>query len=120
MADITLGNLYDFNKQAYANEKPLDPIAANKKYSDLQKNLVGNYKEYWMLLCRERNDYTVFKIKTIEGTVSALKECIANRGELLDIEFLEDGNYEIWLRDFATKENVVYYFFDYSDAVIEE
>lgn len=111
--------LYDMNKQAYKEEKPLDVIAYNIKTNDMVYNITNSKKPYWMLLCRERNDYTVFIPLTIEGTVCELREALNNRGQVLDINKREDGNYEIWIRDPKTQENFVYYFFDYTFGVVE-
>jgi hypothetical protein len=73
-----------------------------------------------MLLCRERNDYTIFRLEdSISDFESALIECLNNRGKVLDITKQEDGNYEIWIRDNVTDDNVVYYLFNYNNAIIE-
>ena len=125
--------LYDFNKE---NMAQIDPYTKQ----DLEKlcNQVAEYiwgrkqtaediwgensedKTYWMLLCRERNDYTVFCIKdSMVELADAIKDCLVNRGQVLDITKQEDGNYEIWIRDYLTRENVVYYLFDYNSAIIE-
>lgn len=125
MADITLGNLYDFNKQAYANEKPLDPIQFNLKIKEATEDIFNRESNYWMLLCKERSDFTVFQFcdyrfkKEIEEFQDSLKECINNRGQLLEVEKQDDGNYEIWIRDPANNENFAYYLFDYSFGIIK-
>ena len=113
-------NFYDFNKVNMAQIKPYDPIALNRICQRAVDDIWQTLTPYWMLLCRERNDYTVFRLKeSKEEFFSALKECLTNRGKVLDITKQEDGNYEIWIRDFDTDENVVYYLFNYTNAVIE-
>lgn len=120
MAEIDLGmDLYDFNKMGMNNEKPLDIIATQVKTRAMIEDLYSTKNPYWMLLCRERNDYTVFIIITIEGTANEMLECLQNRGQLLSIDKQEDGNYEIWIRDPETKENFAYYFFDYKEGIIK-
>ena len=120
MADLDLGmDLYDFNKQAMNQEKPLDIIALHIIVKDMITDIYGTKKPYWMLLCRERNDYTVFIPLTIDGTYNDMLESLQNRGEVLSIDKQEDRNYEIWIRDIQTKENFVYYLFDYSFGVIK-
>lgn len=118
MAELELGNLYDINKQLMEKEKPLDPILLNKKIKD-----IFTYIDiYAMLLCRERNDYTIFHYNDdipSEKGIQEIKETLQNRGEILSIEEQPDGTYEIWIRDFNTKENFVYYLFDYSNAIVE-
>lgn len=127
---IDLGmNLYEFNKQAMNTMTPLDAIMKLKAINQMaegvkkfQESNPAQYK-YWMLLSNERRDYTVFNfnnnIWTIKDFTKEIRECLDNRGNLLDVEQQEDGNFEIWLRDTVTKENVVYYFFNYTKAVIE-
>jgi len=117
-------NLYDFNKANMAQIKPYDPIALNLICNKTAENIwhtfsQGNYS-YWMLLCRERNDYTIFRLEdSVSSFSSALVECLNNRGRVLDITKQEDGNYEIWIRDFDTNENVAYYLFDYQNGIVE-
>ena len=119
MNEITLGSLYDFNKAAYDNEKPLDPVALGVKLAEIETAAYEN--KYWMLLCRERNDYTVFVNRTTPKGIFAreLKETLANRGHVLDIEKQSDGNFEIWIKNYDTNESVVYYLFNYKYGVIE-
>lgn len=111
--------LYDMNKQLIAKEKPFDTILLNAKVKKMVTNIYNKKKPYWMLLCNERHDYTVFIPLTLEGTVKELIETLLNRGEIISIEEQEDENYEIWVRDPKTKENYAYYFFDYSFGVIK-
>lgn len=124
MSDVILGNLYNINKEAMKQFSPYDPIALNricqKVVDDIWDAIWQTAAPYWMLLCRERNDYTVFRLEESKKEFfSALKECLTNRGKVLDITKQEDSNYEIWIRDFDTDENVVYYLFNYTNAVIE-
>lgn len=111
--------LYDMNKQAFKEEKPLDIIALNIKVNDMITDLYSSEHPYWMLLCRERNDYTVFIMLTREGTVTEMLETIQNRGQVLSIDKQKDGNYEIWIRDTNTNENFVYYFFNYEFGIVK-
>ena len=62
MAELNLGTLYDFNKEAMKNEKPLDPIQFNLKVNEVAVELQEREAQYWMLLCHERRDYTIFNI----------------------------------------------------------
>ena len=121
-------SLYDFNKKNMAQIKPYDPVALSNLCGKTASEIwdanflaaVPKDKTYWMLLCRERNDYTIFCVEhDVHELASAIKDCLFNRGHVLDITRQDDGNYEIWIRDFDTKENVVYYLFDYNDAIIE-
>lgn len=119
MAEITLGNLYDFNKSAMSQMKVLDPIAFNIDTEKVINHIFEKPSKYWMLLNNERKDYTVFHLLTKEGTLPAFRETLQNRGGLVDIDFLDDDSVEIWIRDPETKENFVYYLFDYSFGIVE-
>ena len=116
-------NLYDANKQLLANEKPLDPIIKSKKLHNIADMINKNTEKesFYMLLCRERNDYTLFNFRnpqTYSDFINDFNECLHNRGEVLAIDKQESGAWEIWLRDIETEEIVVYYFFDYNLGVL--
>ena len=122
MPDIDLGmNLYDFNKQAMAQIEALDPIEFNKSTEEIADTMFLNKEKKlaWMLLSNERKDYTVFIPLTKEGILKELRPTLRNRGLITDITKQEDGNYEIWIRDPETKENFVYYLFDYTFGLIQ-
>lgn len=116
-------NLYDANKQLLANEKPLDPIIKSKKIHNIADtiNKKTGKESFYMLLCRERNDYTLFNFRNPQDYsdfINDFNECLYNRGEVLAIDKQESGAWEIWLRDIETEEIVVYYFFDYNLGVL--
>ena len=117
---VDLGvTLYDLNKQAMSKEPPLDVIAFNIKMSKMAEKLVN--KKYWMLLCNDRKDYSVFKIDNPDNKRKLIDEVsitLHNRGEILSIAEQEDGNFEIWIKDFNTREAFVYYLFDYTFGII--
>lgn len=116
--------LYDFNKANMAQIKPYDIITLKRLCKKATEDIWHTFNQgcysYWMLLCRERNDYTIFRLgDSISDFESALFECLNNRGKVLDITKQPDNNYEIWIRDFDTNDNVAYYLFDYNNAIIE-
>ena len=114
---------YEINQQLMANEKPLDPIALNRALYEIAEHIYD--WQYTMLLCRERNDYTVFhkggdKLESRDGLVNIVKEVketLENRGTIVTIDKQEQGNYEIWLRN--GDENVLYMLFDCFDFIVE-
>ena len=118
--DITL---YSINKQAMNEEKPLDIIEFNvltKKIADyITEEATKAKKTFWMLLCHERRDYTIFIPLTAEGILNEIRPTLNNRGKTLSIDHLEDGNFEIWIRDPETNENFVYYLFDYTTGILK-
>ena len=123
MAEITLGDLYQFNKSAMAQIKPLTPQSFDSLTSQvasyiINESLIHN-KTYWMLLNNERKDYSIIHPLTEVGILPEIRETLQNRGLVVDISKQEDGSYEIWIRDPETKENFVYYLFDYTNGIIE-
>lgn len=123
MAEVNLGTLYDFNKEAMKNEKSLDPIQFNLKTNEIAVELQERKESrYWMLLCHERRDYTIFNIIACQNHKDIeceLKPTLLNRGIIVSIEKQPDENWEIWIRDKETAENFAYYLFPYTDGVIE-
>ena len=121
MAELDLGTLYDFNKEAMKNEKPLDPIQFNLKVNEVAVELQERETQYWMLLCHERRDYTIFNIITCQNHKDIefeLKPTLLNRGNIISIDKQPDENWEIWIRD-DSNENFVYYLFPYDNGIIE-
>lgn len=112
-------SLYDVNKAQVANLKPLTKKDFRQRCMTFGEEIF-NTKEYWMLLCRERNDYTIFNFQySLPNSINALYETLINRGKVIDFFKLPDNNYEIWIRDIDTEENFVYYLFNYSMGVVE-
>lgn len=122
MSELNLGTLYDFNKNAMANEPPLDKIILNKKVKEVVNDMFSQFK-YIMLLSNERRDYTVFIIEegksTIDGFYNDLLESLENRGKVIAIDKQPAGEWEIWVRDFETNEDIIYYLFNYNFGVVE-
>ena len=118
-AQMPLGTLYDVNKTLVAeHEKPLSMYKINNKINGIINNFIEGF--YYMLLCRERNDYTVFNYTgDREEAAAALKDCILNRGECRGIQKLEDGNYEIWIYNEYDKEAFVYYLFSCNNCIVK-
>lgn len=135
MAEISAGNLYDMNKMLVAQaEKQLKGKALFNKF----KNTVVPYfsthnNEYFMMLCHDRRDYTVFvdsSKSAAEKLANELKECLLNRGKIFAIDKTEDGiALEIWIQMTVEKmqEGIVkeetemfcYYLFPYDEAIVK-
>ena len=122
--DVELGmTLYDMNKSIMLNEKKLTNQKMNQKMKELTEYFANG--TYFMMLCHEMRDYTIFQLTSKNNAKVAaeeLRECLNNRGEVLSIE-KEGPAYEIWLRCFVDREaaegNVyAYYLFPYDEAVI--
>ena len=121
MADIEMGNLYDMNKEIMKSQKPLSKTKLREAKNKLKLFFLTD--KYFMLLCHEQRDYTVFNVSkenasAEESAKILVDECLVNRGEVLSIEKTEDDlAYEIWIRN---EEDVFcYYLFPYTQGVIE-
>lgn len=120
--DVSLGTLYDFNKQLILQQGKL----TGKKIESIKKELEDWFNwqidGYAMLLCRERYDFTVFhlyeKLNRNPPAVAAneLIDILKNRGKILSIEQEED-KWEIWLE--IGGEAFAYYLFNCDDWVIQ-
>lgn len=121
-------NVYDFNKYNIKQIKPLDETWVKQHCLEVAEEIMKTKNShYWMLLCREIYDITMFNVlneninaiefKTILG--EEIYECLKERGKIIDFVQREDNNYEIWIRDKASKENFVYYLFNYNLGVID-
>ena len=125
MAEFSIGNLYDANRQIMESDK-IKPMlapaiaAAQLKIEDFFNQRCDSYA---MLYCRELSDITIFHMYEKQNPnppALAAKECIlccTDRGELLSIEEQPDKNWEIWIR--IDGEAHAYYLFPYDNAVIE-
>ena len=125
-SDITLGTNYDINKNLVERyEKVLTEEEKQNK-----KELIADFIEtkeknfYFMLLCHEQRDYTIFNFIDYKGRdtdlicANEIIECLNNRGKIKGIDITKDNQaIEIWIsRD---KESFAYYFFPYDSGVIE-
>ena len=120
---MTLGTLYDFNKQLMSQAKELRRIDFKDSLNEIKDFIKEKDNKYFMLLCKERSDYTVFvlfKNEDFDRQIfkKELSECLANRGQVLSIEKTKDKQaYEIWIK--VDEEAFVYYLFPYDLGVIE-
>lgn len=121
MGEVSLGTLYDINKNLMKEEKKLSYPALTNKLKHVTKFFENN-KMYFMLLCNEARDYTIFKINnhaSAEKATEELKECLLNRGEVLDISKVDEIQeaFEIWIK--MNNDAYCYYLFPYDEAIIE-
>ena len=123
MQEISFGNLYDANKQL-SHSEPLmvEPIKL-KKWTELKEYIFEKPYAYYMLLCHERRDYTIFHLVN-DDKISAnvlpveLFACLRNRGGLVSMDLVNGGTaWEIWLR--IDDEDFMYALFPYDEGVIE-
>ncbi len=132
MAEFTAGNMYDINKNLVEQyEKPYK----GKALTNLVNKVAVPYfteklqnEQYFMLLCHEKRDYTVFNIcngyaifeDEVSETVDHFKNCLINRGTVYGIDLTEDKiALEIWLKRSEDNEMVCFYLFPYTEGIIE-
>ena len=114
---ISMGTLYELNQQVLKNA-PAASVAEIYNYmTELTNYIKDSGNKYFMLLNKERSDYTIF---IYEEKANELAEevvgCLTDRGALLAIEQQDNGAFECWIR----KSGLVYMycFFPYDSAVI--
>ena len=117
---VDMGDLYSINKQVYAKLPNYSSKEVISKLKPVARWLEENMCEYAMLLCHERRDYTILHYSGEYGiaTLSDLRECLENRGRIVDISYIESQDaWEIWLR--IGNEVYMFMFFDAEGFVVE-
>ena len=112
MAEVGLGTLYDMNKAIIEQQGRMSKTAFKDKLNGLVTDFFkATDNTYYMMLCNEQRDYTVFRIsefEVISKAVQELKECIENRGAVMSIEKDKNGAIEIWIKDMSDEQNYCY------------
>ena len=128
-SEVSLGNLYDMNKQLMSKEPALVDAEIQLTKEHLRQWITYNFKQkYLMLLCHELRDYTLFNLDktaswgmappaTIFDASNDIIECLSNRGTLIAAEEQPDGAWEFWIRN--DEGCFAYYLFPYGAAVLE-
>ena len=126
MSNLEMGTVYDLNKQlVQSTEKVISPYKLNEK-KKLIKTFVRECKDnYFMLLCNDRKDYTIFNCisdktedKLNELANVFVDECLINRGQIKGIDLTEHKDaIEVWLS--IDDEAFCYYFFPYDLGIVE-
>jgi len=103
MSEINTGvTIYEMNKELYKQLDPCDGIFIQLKATEIV-HMIRRRDENFMLLNRERNDYTIFTINQFiseKEAIQGVRETLQNRGDVVAIEKLqEEDNYEIWIKD---------------------
>ena len=124
--NVSLGTLYDFNKQMMLKQGKLSKSKLKAIEPKLEDWFNWQIDGYAILLCRERYDFTVFHLYEKQNVnppkvaVTELIDLLQNRGKILSIE--KDSNvmnnaWEIWLE--IDGEAFAYYLFNCDDWVIQ-
>ena len=125
ISEITLGTAYDINKDLVQKyEKTLTDEELQQKKELIAQYILEVKQFYFMLLCHEQRDYTLFNLNNESDhekglkTATELIECLNNRGQIKGIDKTKDNMaIEIWISN--ENESFAYYFFGYDEGVIE-
>lgn len=128
-SEVALGNLYDMNKQLMEQEPEISEAELQLAKEHLRTWLTHKFEQkYFMLLCHELRDYTLFNLDktntwkmappiTVQTATNDIIECMTNRGKLLVMDEQDDGVWELWVRN--DEGCFAYYLFPYGEAVLE-
>lgn len=128
-SEVTLGNLYDINRQLMEKEPKISSDELQLAKEKLRAWISRRFEQkYFMLLCHELRDYTLFNLDktdcwklakpdSVLHAADDIIECMQNRGELLIVDEQEDEAWELWIRN--ADGCFVYYLFPYGAAVLE-
>lgn len=118
---LNMPTLYQMNQKLMENEKKLSGLTIVNKQKHIETYFSKSPCSYYMLLCHDDRDYTIFKLSGPASTSTAAKEvvdCLKNRGDILAIDKVDKTDaFEIWIR--AGGKNLCYYLFNYNEGVIE-
>jgi len=121
---ITIGSLYEMNKQLFKQIKPPSEQIINLELANIGAWFSANINtKYYMLLCKERSDYTLFHLDNFNYNkiIQELKEVLEERGDIMGFDFVHGENaYQCWVRE-RDDEHQVYMFmlFDADWMVVE-
>ena len=127
MADVDMNlTVYDYNKNIMKQWPIIEGEGLDNVKQELRNYLENTPAEqYLMMLCREKNDYTLFNFyDTWDDAQFAddVIECFANRGlGIVNSEIIDDGvAMEIWVKQPGQMEEAdLYYIFPADSMVIE-
>lgn len=107
---LTMPDMYTLNKQLMVKEPPLSADQIQDIKEGLYLNGYIQPTADYILLCRERYDFTAFRCrKSVQTCIAELIEILCSRGELLSVDQEEDGSYECWVK--IDDDAVMYKFF---------
>ena len=119
MAEMAL-SLYELNKQMMTKQEPMSEHDLTKEIAEVASWFSYKKDQYFMLLCRELNDYTIFHFnsgsKPCYEASQELLEVLQSRGEIMDISYEKDV-FPIWIR--KEDDSFLYHLFPYDSGVIE-
>ena len=123
MAEVTLGTAYELNRQLLAKVDDMKEQAIINKMNEVGAWLSSKpNSHYYMLLCRERNDYTIFRIIDAHyyEITQEMIEVFQSRGAIVAINYSHVcGTYEVWIRVNEDEQPYLFMLFDCDDMIVE-
>ncbi len=125
MADFDLNmTLYDANKQIMKTMAPVSKIKMNLDFANLGA-WMSKYPNahYFMLLCKERSDYTMFHLNNYNYSKATkeVREVLEERGTLLGINYVHgEDAYECWIREEGENPQVYMFMLFQADWMVVE
>ena len=127
MTDVDMGlSVYDFNKNIMKQLPVFEEDACDKLAETFAEYLENTPAEqYLMMLCREKNDYTLFNFYDQwqpYDFAQDIFECFESRGVgIVNVEIIDNGMaMEIWVKRPNQMEDAdLYYIFPADQMVIE-
>ena len=111
---------YDINKQIIGQLQIMDNDTINEKKKLIREFVDEEHNQFYMLLCRDVNYYTVFvrDLKLADECIDdVVIECANDLGLIKSIELTEDKKaIEIWVSN--SEDTYAMYFFPYDRGVI--
>lgn len=123
-AKVNAGSLYSMNKQLFKQLKPPSKAAIDLELANIGAWFSSNFEtKYYMLLCKERSDYTLFHLENFnyDKAIQELREVLEERGDIMGFDFIHGENaYQCWVRE-RDEEHQVYMFmlFDADWMIVE-
>lgn len=113
--------MYDINKQLIAQMEVLVDEALEDAHMLITDTVATTGETYFMLLCRDINYYTLFKLDRDNSGLCNIAcevfDCVTNIGAIKSVEAVE-GAIEIWAHP-VDGDPVAMYLFPYDAGVIE-
>ena len=127
MADVDMNlTVYDYNKNIMKQWPIIEGEGLENVKQELRNYLENTPAEqYLMMLCREKNDYTLFNFYDVWDDAQFADdviECFENRGlGIVNSEIIDDGvAMEIWVKQPGQMEEAdLYYIFPADSMIIE-
>ena len=121
--NVNLGmTIYDLNKQVISQMGILEGAAREEAHLHITNMATRSNNTYFMLLCRDINYYTLFKLNKDNNDLCNIAnevfECAEDIGAIKSVESVDGDAIEIWVHP-VDSDPIVMYLFPYDAGVIE-